>query len=315
MHLYRNLGTLANTMQLKEILQKTTDFFRNKGFESPRLETELLISTALHWERMKLYLNHEYPLTEDQLNACRDLVRRRASGEPAAYIVGTKGFYKHMFRVTPAVLIPRPETEELVEQAVEWAKKKSPAAKVVDLGTGSGCIGLSVLAALPEAKLLAVDISPEALEVAKENAAEMNGTDLKTKNTDVAERATFLMKDAASVTLEDVRSALGGAADMVLSNPPYIADGDPEVQDSVKKFEPNQALFSGVDGLSAIRTWCKTAGEISRPGAFIMFEIGHEQGQVAKEIFEQTGSFDDVSVVRDLSGRERFIRATRNEEN
>ena len=302
-------------MQIKDILQKTTEFFKNKGFDNPRLETELLISTALNWQRMKLYLNHEYPLTEAELNACRDFVRRRAGGEPAAYIVGTKGFYKHDFKVTPAVLIPRPETEELVEYAVEWAKKNAPEARVVDLGTGSGAIGLSVAAALPEAQLLAVDISEEALKVAELNSVEMHGTDLKTKNLDVRERSHFLLKDAGAVTLEDVTRAIGGKADLVLANPPYIAEDDPEVQPNVRKFEPSQALFSGENGLQHVRAWVKTASEIARAGAFVMFEIGHEQGQAAKEIFEQTGSFENVSVVRDLSGRERFIRATRNEEN
>jgi release factor glutamine methyltransferase len=302
-------------MQIKDILQKTTEFFKNKGFDNPRLETELLISTALNWQRMKLYLNHEYPLSEAELNLCRDYVKRRASGEPAAYIVGHKGFYKHDFKVTPAVLIPRPETEELVEQAVAWATAKAPQARIVDLGTGSGAIGLSMLAAVPGAKLLAVDISEEALKVAQLNSEELHGTDLKTTDKDVNERAHFLLKDAGAVTLEDVRTHLGGAADMVLANPPYIAEDDPEVQASVKKFEPHQALFSGENGLQHVRAWAQAASEISRPGAFIMFEIGHEQGKAAKEIFEQTGSYDDVSVVRDLSGRERFIRATRNEEN
>ncbi|RYZ72203.1 MAG: peptide chain release factor N(5)-glutamine methyltransferase, partial [Proteobacteria bacterium] len=121
-------------MLIKEILTKTTEFFKNKGFDSPRLETEILISTALNWRRMKLYLNHEYNLNETELNACRELVKRRVGGEPSAYIVGHKGFYKHDFKVTPAVLIPRPETEELVEQAVAWANANAPAARVVDLG-------------------------------------------------------------------------------------------------------------------------------------------------------------------------------------
>lgn len=302
-------------MQVKDILLKTTEFFKNKGIDNPRLETELLISTALNWQRVKLYVNHEYPLTEAELNACRDFVRRRAGGEPAAYITGKKGFYKHDFKVTPAVLIPRPETEELVEQAIAWAQAKAPQAKIVDLGTGSGAIGLSMIAALPGSTLLAVDLTEDALKVAQLNSQELAGTDLKTTDRDIAERAHFLLKDAGQVTLEDVRSHLGAAADLVLANPPYIAENDPDVQASVKKFEPHQALFSGENGLQHIRQWVQTAREIARAGAFVMFEIGHEQGQAAKEIFEQTGSFDEVTMVRDLSGRERFIRAIRNEEN
>lgn len=292
-------------MQIKEILQKTTDFFRNKGFDSPRLETELLISSALRWERMRLYLNHEYPLTEEELNACREFVKRRATGEPVAYIVGHKGFYKHSFKVTPAVLIPRPETESLVEEALTWAKKNCAQARVVDLGTGSGCVGISVLAELPDAKLLAVDISDAALAIAQTNAEEIG----------VNDRSTYLNKDAAMLDASVVKSTLGELADIVLANPPYIAQDDPDVQDSVRKFEPGVALFSDENGFSHIRAWARTAARIARPGAFIMFEIGHEQGARAKEIFAATTDYENVQIVKDLAGLERFIRATRKMEN
>jgi release factor glutamine methyltransferase len=290
-------------MQIKEILQKTTDFFRNKGFESPRLETELLISSALHWERMKLYLNHEYPLTEAEVIACREFVKRRATGEPVAYIIGSKGFYKHSFKVTPSVLIPRPETETMVDEAIMWAMKNAPAARVVDLGTGSGCIGISLLAALPEAKLFAVDLSEEALKVAEMNAADIG----------VLDRATYLKKDAALLEALDLETTIGGLADLVLANPPYIAEDDPDVQDSVRKFEPSQALFADDQGFAFIKSWCTAAARIARPGAFVMFEIGHEQGALAAKIFEATGKYENITVVKDLSGLERFIRATRRE--
>jgi release factor glutamine methyltransferase len=292
-------------MQIKEILQKTTDFFRNKGFESPRLETELLISSALHWERMKLYLNHEYDLTEAEVIACREFVRRRATGEPVAYIVGYKGFYKHSFKVTPAVLIPRPETETMVDEAIIWAKKNAPEARVVDLGTGSGCIGISLLAELPLAHLFAVDISEEALRVAETNATDIG----------VLDRATYLAKDAALVQASDLKMTIGGLADIVLANPPYIAEDDPDVQDSVRKFEPNMALFSEDHGFADIKAWCSAAARIARPGAFVMFEIGHEQGERAKQIFETVGEYENITIVKDLAGLERFIRATRRQTN
>jgi len=286
-------------MQVKDILQKTTDFFRNKGFESPRLETELLISSALHWERMKLYLNHEYPLTEAEISACREFVRRRATGEPVAYIIGHKGFYKHSFKVTPAVLIPRPETETLADEAIAWGKKNG-ATRVVDLGTGSGCVGISVLAELPEARLFACDISEDALRVAEENARDIG----------VLDRATYLAKDAAVIQASDLKMTIGDLADIVLANPPYIAEDDPEVQDSVRKFEPHQALFSEEHGFADIKSWCATASRIGRPGAFVMFEIGHEQGARAAKIFEENGSFENIKIEKDLAGLERYIRAS-----
>ncbi len=288
-------------MQIKEILHKTTEFFRNKGFESPRLETELLISSALRWERMKLYLNHDYPLTEPEVNACREYVKRRATGEPVAYIIGSKGFYKHSFKVTPAVLIPRPETETMVDEAIMWAIKHAPSARIVDLGTGSGCIGISLLAALPEAKLFAVDISGDALKIAEMNAADIG----------VLDRATYIEKDAALVQASELELTVGGLADLILANPPYIAQDDPDVQDSVRKFEPSQALFAGDHGFAYIESWCTTGARLARAGAFVMFEIGHEQGERAAKIFEATGDFENITIVKDLAGLERFIRATR----
>lgn len=294
-----------SNMLIKDVIQKTTQFFRDKGFDSPRLDTELLIASALNWERMKLYLNYEYPLSEEELAHCRDLVKRRASGEPVAYILGHKDFYSHTFKVSNAVLIPRPETESLVEAAIEWAKANQPDAKIVDLGTGSGCIGLSLLAALPEAKLMAVDISKDALTVAMENSEKL----------EVASRASWLEGDAGALLSSKVETALGGEADMVVANPPYIAPNDPEVQDNVKKFEPAAALFSGEDGLEHIRSWCLAAGRVSRAGALVMFEIGYDQGRAAREIFEASGFYSTVEIVRDLGGHERFVRAIRNEGN
>jgi release factor glutamine methyltransferase len=291
-------------MQVKEVLQKTTKFFRDKGFDSPRLETELLIASALGWERMKLYLNYEYPMTESELGACRDLVRRRASGEPSAYILGRKGFYNHTFKVNPAVLIPRPETEMLVEQASEWAKRESPAARVVDLGTGSGCIGLSVLAEVSGGRLCAVDISEAAISVARENAEALG----------LSSRATFICADADTLSEDVIVEVLGGRADLVVANPPYIAEDDPEVQEDVRKFEPKQALFAPDRGLGRIVAWAKTAATVARPGAFVMFEIGHEQGSQAQDIFSSTQMFRDVEIVRDHADRERFIRCFRIEE-
>ncbi len=290
-------------MQLKDILQKTTQFLRDKGSPSARLDTEMLIASALKWDRIKLYLNYEYPLNEQELGIAREFVRRRASGEPVAYILGTKDFHNHSFKVNRAVLIPRPETESIVEAAIDFSNEASEQAdsstRVVDLGTGSGCIGLSVIAGVPDAQLLGVDVSPLAIEVAKENAERL----------EVAERAHFLTANAGSITRTQVEETLGGAADMVLANPPYIDQLDPAVETNVKLFEPQEALFSPDHGLAHIRDWARVAGEIARDGALVMFEIGHEQGEAARGIFWTSGRFQDVEIVKDLSGRERFIRA------
>jgi len=301
-------------MQLKDILQKTTRFFRDKGFSSPRLDTELLLAKALQWDRVRLYLNYDYPLTEVELSTARDLVRRRAVGEPVAYIVGQKDFYNHAFVVRPGVLIPRPETETIVNDVIAWSHRPGlkPEAetetktgdepfRVVDLGTGSGCIGLSILAAVARARLLGVDVSPIAIEVATENAERLGCSD----------RASFLQKDVMDLNAAMVAAELGGFADVVVANPPYIASDDPNVEANVRKHEPSIALFSEEEGVGHVRAWSLRASEIVRPGGLVMFEIGHEQGPRATAIFEAIDAFRSVEIVKDLSGKDRFIHCVR----
>ncbi len=285
-----------NPITIKDVLEKTTRFFSDKGIESSRLDAELLISSALNWERMKIYLNYQYPLNETELTSCRDLVRRRAGGEPVAYILGKKGFYNHDFVVTPDVLIPRPETEMIVDDATAWLRPQATQF-IVDIGCGSGCIGLSLLAELPDARLLAVDISEGAIAVAKLNAEQIGVTD----------RATFLCRDAAGLTPEEVSAVFSAPADAVVANPPYIAPGDPLVQPGVKNFEPGLALFSEDRGLSHIRGWARVAARVARPGAFVMFEMGHDQALSAREIFAM--DYSDVIIKRDLAGHDRYVRA------
>lgn len=289
--------------QIKDILTKTSTFFRDKGFESARLDAELLIAEALKWQRMKLYLSYDYPLSPEELTACRELVKRRAAGEPVAYIINRKDFYNHTFLVSPAVLIPRPETETIVDEALKWirSERAEQDVRLVDLGTGSGCIALSVLAEIPQAKALAVDVSADALAIARENSELLS----------LVDRTSFLEADAGALTGDAVSSALGAPADLVLANPPYIAEDDPSVEPNVRKFEPHQALFTSDGGLGALKGWARSAAEIAAPGAFVMFELGLGQSQQAKSIFEGIGAFRDVEIVQDLTGRERFVRAFR----
>jgi release factor glutamine methyltransferase len=281
-------------MLLKEVLQKTTTFFTEKGFSSPRLDAELLLSHALNWERIKLYTHYDYPMSEKELSTSRELVKRRATGEPIAYILGARDFYKAKFIVAPGVLIPRPETELLVEETVAWIKKNElEIPRIIDLGTGSGCIGLSILHDVPRASLLAVDISETALAIAKKNAEAQGFTD-----------AQFLISN-----VEDLDPLLSNFMDVVVANPPYISPDDPEIEPNVKKFEPAEALFSSGAGLDHIRSWAKKAGELLRPGGFVMFEIGCDQGPAARDIFSNLKCFDRIEVIKDLSKLDRFVRA------
>lgn len=286
-------------MQLKDVLQKTTAYFKGKGIRSARLDTELLLARALNWDRIKIYMNYDYPLTALELDACRALVRRRAQGEPMAYILGSRDFYKSTFVVEPGVLIPRPETETLVEEAVTWLKANaSDQPAIIDFGCGSGCIGLSILREIPDANLLACDISAKALEVTMRNAEKLG----------VLERVFPRAGDVMGLCAADVMEAFEGEADVVVANPPYIAVGDPHVEEGVRKFEPQAALFSGGDGLDHIRAWLSKAAEVVKAGGFVMFEIGAEQGAQASEIFNADGRLEAVSVIKDLAKHDRFVR-------
>ena len=327
-------------MLLRDVLQKTTDFLKDKGSPSARLDSELLISSALNWQRIKLYMNYEYSLSETELSSCRELVRRRASGEPIAYILGQKDFYRHSFLVSSDVLIPRPETESIVEEVLAWAraeyvlepKPKSqmtplggaepvlvakeagdiavpvveqtpprPVVSIVDLGSGSGCIGLSIVDELEGSRLVGVDISSKAVAISEENARRLS----------LSDRARFVVKDAAHVTIEDLAPLIEEPVDIVVANPPYIAENDPAVEPNVKRFEPAGALFSPDEGLAHLRSWAKTASGLARSGGCVMFEIGHKQGAKASAIFAETGGFTDIKVMKDLAGSDRFVRATK----
>jgi release factor glutamine methyltransferase len=285
-------------MKLKEVLDKTVQFFKAKNIDTPRLDTEILLTEALGFKnRVDLYLKFEQPLKDEELNRSREFVKRRVQGEPVAYFIGKKDFYGFTFQVNDSVLIPRPETELLVEEALKWAKEnelENP--KILDLGTGSGCIGLSMLKKLPEATLVAVDMSAEALATAKRNAEAL----------EVSDRAEFVQSD--SLKLDFPKESF----DLILSNPPYIAENDPDVQLEVKMFEPNEALFAEENGLYALKSWSQRSVQWMKPKSFLGFEMGYTQGPAMKEHFEALKSFDKVRIIKDLSGLDRHIIGEKN---
>lgn len=287
-------------MKLKEVLDKTIAFFKDKKFETPRLDAELLIAHGLKLERIQLYMKYDQPLNETELATCRELVRRRITGEPVAYILGYRDFFGHRFEVNSATLIPRPETEHLVEEVQKFAKDKDKAWTVLDLGCGSGCIGLSILMELPLAKLITVDVSAKALEVARRNAESLG----------VLDRVQFIEADAgnADLVMESFKKFMGqDALDILVSNPPYIADGDPGVEENVKKFEPNSALYAEENGLALLKSWSSSYVGFLSPAALVVMEMGLTQGSEMKTHFEKLGPFNEVRVIKDLSGHDRVI--------
>jgi release factor glutamine methyltransferase len=221
--------------------------------------------------------------------AFRDLVARRAHGEPVAYLTGTRGFHALALRVTPDVLIPRPETELLVDCALQRIPREAECA-VVDLGTGSGAIALAIAKARPRAKLVATDASNAALEVAHVNAARL-----------AIDNVEFCQGDWC-VPLGDARF------DVIVSNPPYLAEGDPHLHEGDLRFEPVAALASGADGLDAIRIIIRDARAHLHEGGWLMFEHGFDQGPAVRELLAANG-YADVFTERDLEDRERVSGA------
>ncbi len=284
-------------MKLNEVLSKSIQFFKDKKFESARLDAELLISHALKMPRMSLYLKFDQPLTEAEVNLCRELIRRRSLGESVAYITQEKGFYGLNFFVEKGVLVPRPETEILVEEVLNFIKKnsmKNP--KILDLGTGSGCVGLSILKNLPEASLVAVEKSEIAQNIFLKNAEAL----------DLLNRVQLIKSDVESA---DIKSL--GAFDCVVSNPPYIDINDKRVQDSVRQFEPEMALFAEDRGFALLKSWSALTKENLAQNSMMMFEMGLDQGADMISHFEKLSLFKNISVVKDLSGLDRFIKGVR----
>ncbi|WP_415063493.1 peptide chain release factor N(5)-glutamine methyltransferase [Bdellovibrio sp.] len=288
-------------MKLKEILDKTTAFFKDKKIETPRLDAELLLAHGLKLDRIQLYLRFDQPMKEDELVVLRELVRRRASGEPVAYILGYRDFYKYRFEVNSSVLIPRPETEHIVEEVLSWVKTNDDTIGILDLGAGSGCIGLSLLKELPNARLVSVDMSESALVVAKRNAQML----------EVSDRVKFVHADAAQwETILSVYKEWTGfdKIDVLVSNPPYIAPQDPQVEENVRKFEPSTALFAEDNGLALLKSWSQLYGsQLNTPGLMLM-EMGMSQGAAMREHFQNLKIFNEINVIKDLSGHDRVIR-------
>jgi release factor glutamine methyltransferase len=275
-----------------EVIQRSSEFLTRKGVESPRLQIELLLSHVLQMPRLKLYLNFERALTEAELETLRALVKRRGDREPLQQIVGSTHFCGHQFLVNRDVLIPRPETEQLAEKA--WQQlEKLPAGRVLDYGTGSGCLAVTIALKCPQAQVHAVDISKPALEMAEKNA-----TCLKA-------RVQFHLGDGFSVFSTD------SAFDLIVGNPPYIPTEDiPHLEPEVRDFDPRGALDGGPDGLAFYRRLVAEAPLHLAPGGVIMLEFGDGQQEALEQMFSASPwHFDEICA--DLSGRPRILIAHR----
>lgn len=280
-------------MKLNDVLSKSIQFFKEKGFDSARLEAELLISHALKLKRIELYTKFDSPLTDAEVQTCRDYLKRRVAGEPVAYIVKEKGFFGLNFIVEPGVLIPRPETELLVEAALNYIKsQKLTAPRILDLGAGSGCIGFSILKSVPEATLVSIEKSEAAFTLLKKNADQLQ----------LQNRVELLQLD-----VQNYNFISASPFDIIVANPPYIAVNDPEVDAHVKKFEPETALYAEDHGLACLKQWSQKALSALKPQGFLIMEMGYKQGPAMQAFYNEL-QLNHVEVLKDLSGLDRFIK-------
>ncbi len=277
-----------------EVIQKSGEFLERKGVESPRLQIELLLEHVLQLPRLELYLNFDRPVTDKELEALRECVRRRGAREPLQHIVGTTSFCGMEIKVGPQALVPRPETELLAELAWKRLWKRDAEAAppaVLEIGVGTGCLSVAIAANCPGAALTAVDCSTEALALARENLAEHR----------LEERVTLLESDGFAA-LPD-----GAEFDLIVSNPPYIPTAEIEtLAPEVRDYDPRSALDGGEDGLDFYRLLAEHGAIWLKPNGSMMLEFGDDQSPDLQEIFIDHGWIVET-VKRDLSGSERFI--------
>jgi release factor glutamine methyltransferase len=283
--------------RLREALRSGALSLAQAGIPSARLDAEILLAHALGWKREQLMGAPNAPLTGAQRDNYSDLLRRRLEREPVAYILGRQEFWSLDFQVAADALIPRPETERLVEMALETAAKFSPARslRILDIGTGSGAIAVSLAKELPAARIVATDVSDRALAIARANARRHR----------VEDRMQFLRGD--------LWAALNGAAemfDLIVSNPPYLRSGEIDgLEPEVSRWEPRGALDGGLDGMEFYRRIAARAHGYLAPGGALALEIGADMGGEVTKLFAGAGAYEEVKTFSDYAGKDRVVAA------
>lgn len=281
------------------LLTWTTDYLKRQNSPNPRLDAELLLAEASGCQRIDLYTRYEQPVSDEVRTRFRDMVKRRAEGTPVAYLLGRREFYSLNFAVTPDVLIPRPETEFAVIAVLDRLKQRPADAeppRVVDVGTGSGAIAVTVAKHAPQAAVTAIDISPQALQVAHGNA-ETHG---------VAERIAFMEGDLLSCLPAEARF------EIVVSNPPYISRPEMEqLAAEVRNHEPHLALAGGETGCEIIARLAPQAAERLVPGGWLIMEVSPMIADQVRAILEATGQWERVEIKKDLAQLPRIVEARR----
>lgn len=291
------LETSANDSRVRELLSQGVRCLAAAGIDSARLDAEVLLGHVLAMTREQLVVAAELRLQADQVQRFESLLQRRLNREPVAYITGKQEFWSLDFHVTRDVLIPRPETERLIEVALTLAAESGSdkPLRVLDIGTGSGVIAVSLATELPWAEIVATDVSMAVLEVAQGNAM-LNG---------VADRITFLPGDLFAAIAGDV-----AAFDLIVANPPYIRRAEiATLEPEVSRWEPRGVLDGGVDGLDFYRRIAAETWQFLTPGGALALEIGADMGGEVCAILNQAGRYRDVAVFQDYAGRDRVVGA------
>lgn len=285
------------------LLQWTSDFFKSRGSDSPRLDAEILLAHARDCERIELYTAFAEVPSDEQRIAFRELVRRRGEGAPVAQLVGFREFYSIPLRVDENVLVPRPETEHLVVEAIDQAKRIAAAVsgrplRIVDIGTGSGAIAIAIAKNLKDAEIVAVDVSLPALDIARWNVDKQK----------LSDRISLMQSDLFAALESDAKF------DVICSNPPYISQSEyDELPDTVRNHEPRGALLSGADGTEIIARILADAPAYLHPGGRLILEYSPMIADACKAMAEASGQWTDIKRIRDLGGHQRILSLGLNE--
>jgi release factor glutamine methyltransferase len=309
---------IMQTWTIQRLLNWTTEYFTEKGIDLPRLNAELLLSHVLAMKRIELYTQFNKSVTTHQLDQLHDLIKRAGQNEPVAYLIGKTEFYSLEFNITPDCMVPRPETELLVERAIEFLRTRpvrnlttgnmiqkggvsngarSGTQFVCDLCTGSGCVAVAIAKNFSNARIIATDISDAALKVAAINV----------KKHRLESRITLLAGDLFEPLVPQIDTE---KFDLIVCNPPYVSASEFEaLAKNVKDYEPKLSLFAGTDGMDIHRRIIESADSFLKPDAALMLEIGYAQGQTIRQLLEQKGAFGEIKIEKDFNNNDRIALA------
>ena len=291
--------SLMEIWTIKKLLEWVSGYFEERGIDSPRLSAELLLCHVMELERIQLYTLPDRVVEPPQLAQLRALVKRAGEHEPIAYLVGRCEFYSLPLTITPDCLIPRPETEHLVEKSVSFLRERMGAQHVLDLCTGSGCIAAAIAKNVKDVQVAATDISDAALKVAAGNIEKLKLTD----------KVKLLCGDLFDPIIKGLDEA---QFDLIISNPPYVSESEYETMDkNVKEFEPTHALLAGADGLDVYQRIIGKVGDFLKPDGALMMEIGYAQGPAVGELLESAGVFQTIAIEKDFANKDRIAIVTK----